>query len=327
MYTSFDMKMFRDSESGSQSRGMLGLGNVPSSGSPTSSFGFLRNPDHWGLSRSRWQIRGAQYLLVVFFWASFFRTPNLRNRNAGGERIRGHWELCLPDRGSRLHSGQGPGYQARGRTCRGGQQRALSTGRRMCGTPRLEAGCGVPGCSGLGPGAERGGAGAERRRSGAGLSTSPPRRASLAAAAAVAAAVVVAPGAGACPALAAGPGWVSGCVWDRGPRVLGSTRDDVAVPGHDGICTHGTRACCAGGPGGARGTRAGLGAGAMRRDPDLAGDAVGTPSSSETSCSGSGPTRGESIPVCLELWAGALAVFVLLAGLSMRRTCGVPRTG
>lgn len=80
-----------------------------------------------------------------------------------------------------------------------------------------------------------------------------------------------------------------------------------------------------GGPGGARGTRAGLRAGAMQRDPDLAGDAVRTPSSSETPCSGSGPTRGDSILACLELWAGALAVFVLLAGLSMRRTCGVPR--
>lgn len=79
-----------------------------------------------------------------------------------------------------------------------------------------------------------------------------------------------------------------------------------------------------GGPGGAGGTGAGLRVGAMRRDPDLAGDALGTPSSSETPCSGSGPTRGDSAPVCLKLWAGALAVFVLMAGLSMRRTYGVP---
>lgn len=78
-----------------------------------------------------------------------------------------------------------------------------------------------------------------------------------------------------------------------------------------------------GGPGGARGTGTGRRAGAMRRDPDLAGDALGTPSSSETLCSGSGLTRGDPVPACLELWAGALAVFVLLAGLSMRRTCGV----
>lgn len=79
-----------------------------------------------------------------------------------------------------------------------------------------------------------------------------------------------------------------------------------------------------GGPGGARGTGFGLWAEAMLRDLDLAGDALVTPPSSETLCSGSGPTRGDSVSACLELWAGALAVFVLLAGLSMRRTCGVP---
>ena len=78
------------------------------------------------------------------------------------------------------------------------------------------------------------------------------------------------------------------------------------------------------GSGSGWGTGSGLWAGAMRRNPDLAGDALGTPPSSETLCFGSGPTRGDSVLACLELWAGALAVFVLLAGLSMRRTYGVP---
>lgn len=42
-YTSVDLTMFRDSKSGRQV-GMLGPGNAPSSGSPTSSFGSLKNP-------------------------------------------------------------------------------------------------------------------------------------------------------------------------------------------------------------------------------------------------------------------------------------------
>lgn len=77
------------------------------------------------------------------------------------------------------------------------------------------------------------------------------------------------------------------------------------------------------GPGRGSGDRCWAQGGGDAEGPGSRPDALGTPSlASETPFSGSGPR--DSVPAGLELFAGALAVFVWLVGLSIRRTCGVP---
>lgn len=108
--------------------GVLGPGNSPGSGSSSSSLRVLSNPDHGVLSRGRWQRREAQSPLVGIVPPGN-EFPNLRNRKAGGERVRGHWKaLPLGSRAQGFHPGQRPWYPARDVTCRCSQQGTPSRG-------------------------------------------------------------------------------------------------------------------------------------------------------------------------------------------------------